>query len=65
MALTASIVAGTFAMGFWALSPTAPIEDNLKTVLANTNVVFGPIIALLGSVIGFYFGSRAASASGK
>lgn len=47
-----------------ALSPKASIETNLKTVLAVTNVVFGPIIALLGSVIGFYFGSRAASAAG-
>lgn len=60
LGITATVVVGAFVMSSWALGRDASLEDNRKTILAVLNVVFGPLIALLGSVIGFYFGSGSA-----
>lgn len=64
LAITALIILATIGMSIWALSSSQSMEQSLKTILAVTNVLFGPIIAVLGSVIGFYFGLRAASGAG-
>ena len=58
--ITAGIIVGAFILAAWALSPNASIADNLDTILALLNVVFGPVIALLGSATGFYFGANTA-----
>ena len=60
LGITGFIILGGFFLAAWALSPNQPISENLKTVLALLNVVFGPIVALLGSATGFYFGANAA-----
>ncbi|HYD37942.1 MAG TPA: hypothetical protein VEA60_10035 [Allosphingosinicella sp.] len=61
LGITGFIILGGFFLAAWALSPSQPISENLKTVLALLNVVFGPIVALLGSATGFYFGANAAA----
>lgn len=61
LGITGLIILGGFVLAAWALSPNQPISENLKTVLALLNVVFGPIVALLGSATGFYFGANAAA----
>jgi hypothetical protein len=62
LALTFLIIIGAFIMGAYAISSTGPIKDNLNSILAILNVIYGPIIALLGSATGFYFGANAAKA---
>ena len=59
LGITAFIILGGFVLASYALDPKAPVSENLKTVLALLNVVFGPIVALLGSATGFYFGANA------
>jgi hypothetical protein len=59
LGITALIIFGAFILASYALGANQPISENLKTVLALLNVVFGPIVALLGSATGFYFGANA------
>lgn len=59
LGITALIILGAFILATYALGRNQPIGENLKTVLALLNVVFGPIVALLGSATGFYFGANA------
>jgi amino acid permease len=65
LAITALIVLGAFVMSAWALGTKGSLEDNLRTILAILNVVYSPIVALLGSVIGFYFGANRAARDSK
>ncbi len=61
LGMTAGIVVAGFFLAFFAIDRRGPIEDNLNTVLSLLNVVFGPVVALLGSATGFYFGANAAA----
>ena len=63
LGITGLIILGGFILASYALGRNEPIAENLKTVLTLLNVVFGPIIALLGSATGFYFGANAAATS--
>ena len=38
----------------------AAAEDKSKRLLALLNVVFGPVVTLFSSVVGFYFGAKTA-----
>ncbi len=56
LAILTLLVIGGFALPFW--TTTAIPFANLKSVL---DLVFGPIVALVSSVTGFYFGSQQAA----
>jgi hypothetical protein len=61
LAIMTIIIFGAFIMASWALGSGGGLEENLKTILSLLNVVFGPVVALLGSATGFYFGVNAAN----
>lgn len=61
LGMTGGIIVAGFVLASYAINSDGPIDENLNTVLSLLNVVFGPIVALLGSATGFYFGANAAA----
>lgn len=64
LGLLCVVVALVFTAYFLDLDDTEPKQRfvNLKALL---DVLFGPIVTLLSSAVGFYFGSRAAQAQAE
>lgn len=58
--LTATIVLAFIATAFILADPVTAGSSDIRfdQLLRVLNVVFGPIIALVSSVVGFYFGAR-------
>lgn len=59
LAITATVVIGGFVLTTFSINPSGNLFVNIRAMQAYMNIVFGPLIALLGSATGFYFGVNA------
>jgi hypothetical protein len=60
------LLAGTVLLSFialsWSLGSKVDAETNFDHLIGLLTVIFGPIVTLVGSATGFYFGAQTASA---
>ena len=62
------ILIASFLALLWALEAgkqIQTIEANFQHVVAWLNIVFGPVAALVGSAVGFYFGQKNGNSGGS
>lgn len=61
LAILSGIVVMSFVVFAWALNPYDS-QGNYERLVGLLQILFGPIITLVGSATGFYFGAQAANA---
>jgi hypothetical protein len=58
--ILAGTILATLALSGWLLAP-GDADGNADRLVRVLNIIFGPIITLVGSATGFYFGAQTAS----
>jgi hypothetical protein len=60
IAILAGTIVMTMVLTWWLISPADP-AGNAERLVRVVNIIFGPIVTLVGSATGFYFGAQTAS----
>jgi hypothetical protein len=59
LGILTGIVIASFLLLLWALrSGQGSIDDNFKNISGLLNIIYGPVVTLVGSAVGFYFGAK-------
>jgi len=66
LGILTGIVVVSFALLLWALgSGHDNTENNFKHINGLLNIIYGPVVTLVGSAVGFYFGAQSAKAENE
>lgn len=58
------VIAASFVLLLWALyAGKGATKDNYEHIIGLLNVVFGPVVTLVGAATGYYFGSQKLAAA--